>query len=470
MKKVLALSLVALLASPAFGQVVTTPNVAALVCANNTVVPTPTSGQFFYVQCDSSGNLITTGGAAAGITVGTSVVTGGTAGQVLYTDGSVLRAGGAVKSTSLALGGATIGSNALAVTGTAAISGLTTIAGDLNVTGTTASQNHSLYNRNNSWDFNINGSLVATVQGGPSVVIGGGTGAKNADYLTVFPAAAVNGPVSMTIGSGSNGASAIAELFLLNDANTFSIKFNSSGNSSGYGVNSAALATSAGMMGIAPFTGVLQFGAADAAVAVAQTLRVQSVVAGTAAANGANWTLIGSLGTGTGTPGSMTFQVGVAQASGTAQSTATTALQLVGAANGSLPTVLMPGLANTATTSAVCYNTSTGLLTYDGTIGTCNTSTMRVKHDIVPLQSSIMLAGVMKMRPDSFFYNADQRTPGQQLGLMAEDLEAIDPRLVSYDDGGKPNAIRYLGPMFSYLVGAIQAQQAEINELKHYRH
>ena len=92
---------------------------------------------------------------------------------------------------------------------------------------------------------------------------------------------------------------------------------------------------------------------------------------------------------------------------------------------------------------------------------------MRVKHDIVPLQSDILLAGVMKMQPDSFFYNADMNTPGEQLGMMAEDLEKIDQRLVSFDGSGKPNAIRYLGPMFSYLVGAIQAQQAEIDALKH---
>lgn len=76
--------------------------------------------------------------------------------------------------------------------------------------------------------------------------------------------------------------------------------------------------------------GVLQRGAADAAVAVAQTERVQSVVAGTAAANGANWTFIGSLPTGTGTSGDIIIQTGVKTGSGTTQGTATTALTIKG--------------------------------------------------------------------------------------------------------------------------------------------
>jgi hypothetical protein len=81
---------------------------------------------------------------------------------------------------------------------------------------------------------------------------------------------------------------------------------------------------------IASTPGILQFGTTDAAVPVAQTLRVQSVVAGTAAANGANWTLIGSLPTGTGTSGDIIFQTGVKTGSGTTQGTATTALTLKG--------------------------------------------------------------------------------------------------------------------------------------------
>lgn len=61
MRKVLYLSLlVAAIASGyAYAQVYTgQPNPVALVCAYNAIVPTPTAGQFFYVQCDSTGKLI----------------------------------------------------------------------------------------------------------------------------------------------------------------------------------------------------------------------------------------------------------------------------------------------------------------------------------------------------------------------------------------------------------------------------
>lgn len=125
-------------------------------------------------------------------------------------------------------------------------------------------------------------------------------------------------------------------------------------------------------------------------------------------------------------------------------------------------------LSNAATTSAVCISQTTSGLSYDGAIGTCNTSTMRVKHDIRPLSETVPhpLEAVLRMRPDSFFYNADQHVPGQQLGLIAEDLAAIDPRLVGYDDGGLPNSIRFLGPLHAYEIGAIQELNARVDALE----
>ena len=63
----------------------------------------------------------------------------------------------------------------------------------------------------------------------------------------------------------------------------------------------------------------LRLGAADAAAPVAQTLSVQSVVAGTTNTAGANLTITGSQGTGTGAGGSIVFQVAPAGSSGTAQ-------------------------------------------------------------------------------------------------------------------------------------------------------
>ncbi len=75
----------------------------------------------------------------------------------------------------------------------------------------------------------------------------------------------------------------------------------------------------------------LRFGAADAAAPVAQTLSVQSVVAGTSNTAGANFTITGSQGTGTGAGGAIIFQVAPAGSSGTAQNSLATFAEMTSA-------------------------------------------------------------------------------------------------------------------------------------------
>jgi hypothetical protein len=72
----------------------------------------------------------------------------------------------------------------------------------------------------------------------------------------------------------------------------------------------------------------LNFGQADAASPVAQTLSVQSVSAGTSNTAGANFTIAGSQGTGTGAGGSIVFQTAPAGTTGTAQNALVTALTI----------------------------------------------------------------------------------------------------------------------------------------------
>lgn len=74
----------------------------------------------------------------------------------------------------------------------------------------------------------------------------------------------------------------------------------------------------------------LAFGAVDAAAPVAQTLSVQSVVAGTSDTAGANWTFTGSRGTGTGQGGSLIWQVAPAGSTGSTQNALINGLVLTG--------------------------------------------------------------------------------------------------------------------------------------------
>ena len=82
-------------------------------------------------------------------------------------------------------------------------------------------------------------------------------------------------------------------------------------------------------------------GAADAASPTAQTLNVQSVVAGTSNTAGVNFTVAASQGTGTGAGGSIIFQVAAAGGSGSSKNAEAATLTL-SAANNKLATFAGP--------------------------------------------------------------------------------------------------------------------------------
>jgi hypothetical protein len=100
----------------------------------------------------------------------------------------------------------------------------------------------------------------------------------------------------------------------------------------------------------------LRLGAADAAAPVAQTLSVQSVVAGTTNTAGANLTITGSQGTGNAAGGSIIFQVAPAGSSGTAQNALSDALTIESANR----QVGIPGRLNHTGSVAVLANGSFG--------------------------------------------------------------------------------------------------------------
>lgn len=65
------------LGSLSIGQTVTTPPSAALACAYSSSPPSPVSGQFYFVQCDSTGHLITSSSGGGSGTVTSVGWTGG---------------------------------------------------------------------------------------------------------------------------------------------------------------------------------------------------------------------------------------------------------------------------------------------------------------------------------------------------------------------------------------------------------
>jgi hypothetical protein len=123
----------------------------------------------------------------------------------------------------------------------------------------------------------------------------------------------------------------------------------------------------------------LRFGNTDAAAAVAQTLSVQSVVAGTSNTAGAAFTVTGSQGTGTGAGGSLIFQVAPAGTAGTAQNALATALTVnadrsitVAANASSLAQIAMADRGTVLSIYASAFGTQPLLVSASGGIGINN--------------------------------------------------------------------------------------------------
>ena len=122
-------------------------------------------------------------------------------------------------------------------------------------------------------------------------------------------------------------------------------------------------------------TADFHLGLADAASPVAQTISVQSVVAGTTNTAGANFSINGSQGTGTGAGGALLLRTAPAGSSGTAQNALVTAVAITSAGN--------VGIGTTSPTSKlhVAGNASPSI-TVDNTLAT-GASQLLFKNTVV---------------------------------------------------------------------------------------
>lgn len=132
------------------------------------------------------------------------------------------------------------------------------------------------------------------------------------------------------------------------------------------------------------------------------------------------------------------------------------------------------GLASAATTSAVCYNTGSGLLTYNSTVGTCTVSTIAAKNLIAKLTPIEGFNMVMAMEP--WRYSLREGLPtyinGEQIGFIAEYAAEKDDRLVAHNPDGTTAGFRYeqytaaLTAALKYIKADNDNLREEINELK----
>jgi hypothetical protein len=126
--------------------------------------------------------------------------------------------------------------------------------------------------------------------------------------------------------------------------------------------------------------------------------------------------------------------------------------------------VFLNGLTSSTAGNAVCQLTGGEIVNAGNT--TCLTSSKRFKTDIKDID--VGLKEVLAMKPRS--YTRTQPTPsmptGKEVGLIAEEVNEIVPRLVEYEaDGVTPRGVNYQ-EYTAVLTKAIQEQQKQIDELK----
>ncbi len=100
-------------------------------------------------------------------------------------------------------------------------------------------------------------------------------------------------------------------------------------------------------------------------------------------------------------------------------------------------TMAVNGLSS-ATGDSLCINATTKEIVTNTGATTCAVSSRRYKHDIKPLGS--WLDSLRAFKPVSYINNSNNQ---ENVGLIAEDVSAIDSRLVIYDQDGKPNGVKY---------------------------
>ena len=117
--------------------------------------------------------------------------------------------------------------------------------------------------------------------------------------------------------------------------------------------------------------------------------------------------------------------------------------------------------------NVLCYNSTTGLVTYQTWTAGCAVSSTRLKNDISDIAPLYALDTILALKPVTYVYKpeADLGTDSH-FGFTAEQVASVARDLVEYDnDGVTPRAVRYqeLTPL---LVGAIQRLKADNDDMR----
>ena len=93
-------------------------------------------------------------------------------------------------------------------------------------------------------------------------------------------------------------------------------------------------------------------------------------------------------------------------------------------------------------------------------IAVCSSSSLRYKQQITPFHGGLDL--IRSLRPISFTWKADG---SRDLGLGAEDVAQVEPLLVTHNDKGEIEGVKY-ERLNIVLINAIKQQQEQIETLQ----
>lgn len=314
------------------------PTPASSVTINTTTVVGGTPTDILKVNSDN--------------TIGQYTLTGTGAVAVMQTSPTLITPVlGVAAGTSLALGGATIGTDALGVTGTSSFNGSASVVGAS--FGLSGAISAPTWTTNGVRYKNVAVTLTDTTAA---------TGTTATAYTDVWGGntiAATNASVIYTnyYGAYFKAPAAGANVTLTNawalGADSMNI------------LSAGQLAWNSDLFLTRKGAANLQLGAADAAAPVAQILSAQSVVTGTSNTVGTDLTIQGSRGTGTGVGGAIVFQVAPASTTGSTPNALVTALKIgpsgsvsIGSSNSANIALRITGLG--ATTGNTLFVTDSG--------------------------------------------------------------------------------------------------------------
>lgn len=128
-------------------------------------------------------------------------------------------------------------------------------------------------------------------------------------------------------------------------------------------------------------------------------------------------------------------------------------------------TLTVAGIASTAQADVVC-TTSAGLLTYQVSATGCAASSERFKQDIHPISDEQGLQVVAMLEPKTYHYRPETNMGDDvHFGFTAEQVEKVDPDLITYEQDGKPHAVKY-NELWPFLTAAIKELKSENDNLR----